>query len=179
MDACAGALHDLPGYRRIDANTVHLGSQLRYALIGASFAGSSAAPVTVRFSTDPTTGDTTATVSPRYFTRIIIPLPQVADHQYRTAVMVRDALTTVSPTHPTLSTRIQASRREYDRIWLSSFIVFIVTMLVVIGIIAVFTGWPGWSVVIGACIGGLVGSGAVGSANRPPKSLRPPVITLP
>lgn len=177
--ACAGALHGLPGYRRIDGRTVHLGSQLRYALLGTSFAGSSPAPVTVHFRTDPATGDTTATVSPRYFTRIILPLPQVADHQYRTAVMVRDALATVSPAHPTLVTRIQASRREYDRSWLSSFIVFIVTMLVVLGIIGVFTGWPVWTTAVAALAGGLVGSGLRGFSNRPPKDRRPPVITVP
>lgn len=132
----------------------------------------------MRFSTDPATGDTTATVSPRYFTGIILPLPQVADHQYRTAVMVRDALSTVSPAPPTLVTRIQASRREHDRSWLSSFTVFTVTMLVVLGIIGFFTGWPVWTTVVAAFAGGLVGSGLRGLSNRPAKDRQPPVITL-
>lgn len=178
--AYADALQELPGYRCIDDRTVHLGSQVRYALLGALFDGSSPAPVTVRFAAGPGTGDTTATVSPRYFSRIISSRPEVADHRYRTAVMVRDALATVSPEHPTLVARMQATRREYERSQLSSFAVFIVTVLVVTGIITVLFGWPGWSWSMGiaVCVGGLVGAGITASANRPSAGYEPPLITL-
>lgn len=91
------ALRGIEGYRVTDDGTVHLGSQLRYALLGSSAGSTHLTPVSVRFSTVDA-GTVTATVTPRYISPFVLPTWTSRNHQLRTAVRVQDALAALSPT---------------------------------------------------------------------------------
>ncbi|MFZ2273537.1 hypothetical protein ACTXKQ_02965 [Corynebacterium variabile] len=124
------ALRGIEGYRVTDDGTVHLGSQLRYALLGSSAGSTQPTPVSVRFSTVDA-GTVTATVTPRYTSPFVLPTWTSRNHQLRTAVRVQDALAAPSPSAPTATTRMDATRAELLKGWASALVVGLVTALVV------------------------------------------------
>lgn len=107
--------------------------------------------MSVRFSTVDA-GTVTATVTPRYFSPFVLPTWTSRNHQLRTAVRVQDALAAISPSAPTATTRMDATRAELLKGWASALVVALVTALVVlclvmglatqwdVGFIAMFLG---------------------------------------
>ena len=141
VPAYRDALRGIEGYRVTDDGTVHLGSQLRYALFGSSAGSTHPTPVSVRFSTVDA-GTVTATVTPRYFSPFVLPTWTSRNHQLRTAVRVQDALAALSPTAPTATTRVDATRAELIKGWVSTTVICMVTALVVLCLImGLFTQW--------------------------------------
>ena len=87
-------------------------------------------------------GTVTATVTPRYFSPFVLPTWTSRNHQLRTAVRVQDALAALSPTAPTATTRVDATRAELIKGWVSTTVICMVTALVVLCLImGLFTQW--------------------------------------
>ena len=174
------ALRGIEGYRVTDDGTVHLGSQLRYALLGSSAGSTHPTPVSVRFSTvDACT--VTATVTPRYTSPFVLPTWTSRNHQLRTAVRVQDALAAPSPSAPTATTRMDATRAELLKGWASALVVGLATALVVLCLImGLVTQWDVGFIVLFLCF--MVVATAVSAwfsvrAQRPVKD--PTAVPLP
>ncbi|CUU65119.1 hypothetical protein [Corynebacterium variabile] len=174
------ALRGIEGYRVTDDGTVHLGSQLRYALLGSSAGSTQPTPVSVRFSTvDACT--VTATVTPRYTSPFVLPTWTSRNHQLRTAVRVQDALAAPSPSAPTATTRMDATRAELLKGWASALVVGLATALVVLCLImGLVTQWDVGFIVLFLCF--MVVATAVSAwfsvrAQRPVKD--PTAVALP
>ncbi|HAJ51836.1 MAG TPA: hypothetical protein DCM55_04835, partial [Corynebacterium variabile] len=145
------ALRGIEGYRVTDDGTVHLGSQLRYALLGSSAGSTHPTPVSVRFSTVDA-GTVTATVTPRYISPFVLPTWTSRNHQLRTAVRVQDALAAPSPSAPTATTRMDATRAELLKGWASALVVGLATALVVLCLImGLVTQWDVGFIVLFLC----------------------------
>ncbi|MGP5589177.1 hypothetical protein [Corynebacterium variabile] len=145
------ALRGIEGYRVTDDGTVHLGSQLRYALLGSSAGSTQPTPVSVRFSTVDA-GTVTATVTPRYNSPFVLPTWTSRNHQLRTAVRVQDALAAPSPSAPTATTRMDATRAELFKGWASALVVGLATALVVLCLImGLVTQWDVGFIVLFLC----------------------------
>ncbi|MGP5636447.1 hypothetical protein ACTXOW_08060 [Corynebacterium variabile] len=145
------ALRGIEGYRVTDDGTVHLGSQLRYALLGSSAGSTQPTPVSVRFSTVDA-GTVTATVTPRYTSPFVLPTWTSRNHQLRTAVRVQDALAAPSPSAPTATTRMDATRAELFKGWASALVVGLATALVVLCLImGLVTQWDVGFIVLFLC----------------------------
>lgn len=145
------ALRGIEGYRVTDDGTVHLGSQLRYALLGSSAGSTQPTPVSVRFSTVDA-GTVTATVTPRYTSPFVLPTWTSRNHQLRTAVRVQDALAAPSPSAPTATTRMDATRAELLKGWASALVVGLATALVVLCLImGLVTQWDVGFIVLFLC----------------------------
>lgn len=135
------ALRGIEGYRVTDDGTVHLGSQLRYALLDSSAGSTQPTPVSVRFSTVDA-GTVTATATPRYTSPFVLPTWTSRNHQLRTAVRVQDALAAPSPSAPTATTREDATRAELLKGRVSALVVGLATALVVLCLImGLVTQW--------------------------------------
>ena len=145
------ALRGIEGYRVTDDGTVHLGSQLRYALLGSSAGSTQPTPVSVRFSTVDA-GTVTATVTPRYTSPFVLPTWTSRNHQLRTAVQVQDALAAPSPSAPTATTRMDATRAELLKGRASALVVGLATALVVLCLImGLVTQWDVGFIVLFLC----------------------------
>ncbi|WP_312775705.1 hypothetical protein [Corynebacterium variabile] len=174
------ALRGIEGYRVTDDGTVHLGSQLRYALLGSSAGSTHPTPVSVRFSTVDA-GTVTATVTPRYTSPFVLPTWTSRNHQLRTAVRVQDALAAPSPSAPTATTRMDATRAELLKGWASALVVGLATALVVLCLImGLVTQWDVGFIVLFLCF--MVVATAVSAwfsvrAQRPVKD--PTAVPLP
>lgn len=174
------ALRGIEGYRVTDDGTVHLGSQLRYALLGSSDGSTQPTPVSVRFSTVDA-GTVTATVTPRYTSPFVLPTWTSRNHQLRTAVRVQDALAAPSPSAPTATTRMDATRAELLKGWASALVVGLATALVVLCLImGLVTQWDVGFIVLFLCF--MVVATAVSAwfsvrAQRPVKD--PTAVPLP
>ncbi|MDN6677965.1 hypothetical protein [Corynebacterium variabile] len=174
------ALRGIEGYRVTDDGTVHLGSQLRYALLGSSAGSTQPTPVSVRFSTVDA-GTVTATVTPRYTSPFVLPTWTSRNHQLRTAVRVQDALAAPSPSAPTATTRMDATRAELLKGWASALVVGLVNALVVLCLImGLVTQWDVGFIVLFLCF--MVVATAVSAwfsvrAQRPVKD--PTAVPLP
>lgn len=174
------ALRGIEGYRVTDDGTVHLGSQLRYALLGSSAGSTQPTPVSVRFSTVDA-GTVTATVTPRYTSPFVLPTWTSRNHQLRTAVRVQDALAAPSPSAPTATTRMDATRAELLKGWASALVVGLATALVVLCLImGLVTQWDVGFIVLFLCF--MVVATAVSAwfsvrAQRPVKD--PTAVALP
>lgn len=174
------ALRGIEGYRVTDDGTVHLGSQLRYALLGSSAGSTQPTPVSVRFSTVDA-GTVTATVTPRYISPFVLPTWTSRNHQLRTAVRVQDALAAPSPSAPTATTRMDATRAELLKGWASALVVGLATALVVLCLImGLVTQWDVGFIVLFLCF--MVVATAVSAwfsvrAQRPVKD--PTAVPLP
>ncbi|AGP31780.1 hypothetical protein [Corynebacterium terpenotabidum] len=169
IDAYTAALSDIPGYRIADADvrstTVNLGSQWVFAMLG-TLKKSSPTPVSVIVAD---AGDrVTATVASRYFSRMMVPTASLRDHHLRTLTSVVDALCTVSPGMPTVSTRMDATRSETVRAWTMFALTFTAIYLVVTGMISGWSVLTVTSTVIGAAIGFSLAFLIVSRAQRPP-----------
>lgn len=174
------ALRGIEGYRVTDDGTVHLGSQLRYALLGSSAGSTQPTPVSVRFSTVDA-GTVTATVTPRYTSPFVLPTWTSRNHQLRTAVRVQDALAAPSPSAPTATTRMDATRAELLKGRASALVVGLATALVVLCLImGLVTQWDVGFIVLFLCF--MVVATAVSAwfsvrAQRPVKD--PTAVPLP
>ncbi|CAM5406762.1 hypothetical protein [Corynebacterium variabile] len=174
------ALRGIEGYRVTDDGTVHLGSQLRYALLGSSAGSTQPTPVSVRFSTVDA-GTVTATVTPRYTSPFVLPTWTSRNHQLRTAVRVQDPLAAPSPSAPTATTRMDATRAELLKGWASALVVGLATALVVLCLImGLVTQWDVGFIVLFLCF--MVVATAVSAwfsvrAQRPVKD--PTAVPLP
>ncbi|MGP5642238.1 hypothetical protein ACTXO6_02610 [Corynebacterium variabile] len=137
-------------------------------------------PVSVRFSTVDA-GTVTATVTPRYTSPFVLPTWTSRNHQLRTAVRVQDALAAPSPSAPTATTRMDATRAELLKGWASALVVGLATALVVLCLImGLVTQWDVGFIVLFLCF--MVVATAVSAwfsvrAQRPVKD--PTAVPLP